>query len=170
MVYVILKDGHCSDRKGCEDHVVKGHIKIIEDWAAGVKAVKCKIKLRNGEDEVLVEEVKDEFWLPNVVESSMMEDKVPEMFELIDSKVRVLRRTHSFFTDDANSDVSLEDHGNIVSSIAHAESCFGRIVFLDHPAEVGFLLRRDSTCNNCFTRLGDWDENVFKLFVRRNFG
>ena len=131
--------------------------------------MKSKIKLRNGEQEVLVEKVKYKLWSSDVVQSSMMKNQIPKMLKLIYSKIWILRSHHSFFTNNSNTNIRLQNHRHIISPITNAQSCFCRIIFLYHSAKICSLLRRNTASNDRFTCFCNWNKAVFELFIWWNF-
>lgn len=54
-----------------------------------------------------------------VRESSVPQDESPQLFEFVDGEVRRQRGLHSFFADDSDAHVRLENHSDIVAAITN---------------------------------------------------
>lgn len=59
-MHIDLVDCFCDERDGCEDSVVETDVPVIKDSLSGESTHKCVVGLRESEDDVLVEEVKNE--------------------------------------------------------------------------------------------------------------
>ena len=69
----------------------------------------------------------------------MNQNQTPEHLELGYGEVRGLNGTQALISVKSNTNMSLINHGHIISSIAHCQRDGIPIVFLDHPHDICLL-------------------------------
>ena len=93
----------------------------------------------------------------------MNQNQTPEHLELRYGEVRGLNGTQALVSVESNANMSLINHGHIISSIAYCQSNGIPVVFLDHPDDVCLLFGRDTAADDCLTRLTDSNEIALEV-------
>lgn len=125
VVDILLQDGSDDEWEGGEHYVVEGNVGIVEEAEAGVRAVEGEVELGDGEDHVLVEEVKDHLADSDVVPAAVDEEEAPEALEFGEGVVAGLDGAHALLAVETHADVSHLYHGDIVCTIS---DCQGDLV------------------------------------------
>jgi hypothetical protein len=83
--------------------------------------VECEVQLCEGQDDVLVEVVADHEADSSIAKSSMKNEKTLEESKLAEGIVARSDGLRSLFAPDSYSNVSLQDHGDIVRTITNGQ-------------------------------------------------
>ena len=98
----------------------------------------------------------------------MEEQEGAHILELRDGVVRGSSSLHAFQTLNTNTDVSLTDHVDIVSSIADRQSDSFRILVSHHVDDISLLFGRYATSEDNLGFLNKVDELLLQLRVLEN--
>ena len=155
-----------AEGQGCkasEECVIQVDVEVIKEGHCTETTVVSKDELRHRHHAVFVEEVEDELGDREVAGPSVYQYQTPEHLELWYGEVRGLDGTQALVSVKANADMSLINHGHIISSIAHSQSNCIPVVFLDHPHYICLLFGRDTAANDCLTRLTNANKVYFEV-------
>ena len=88
----------------------------------------------------------------------MKEYQSPQLLELRNGKVRSLNSSQAFVSIQANSNMRLVDHRDIVVAITDSHREQALIIEFDHSNHVSLLFGRYTTADNSFASLADFDK------------
>ena len=85
--------------------------------------------------------------------------------ELPNSEVRGPGGLHAFFSCDSNTNMSLINHGDIVSTISYTQSSLVRVGSLDHLNDICLLFWTDTTGENHVHFVCEHDQFRLNLLI-----
>ena len=118
-LHIHLEDCSDQDREQGEYHVVEGDRPAQPErlsWSHGIEAVG---QLHRSEDHIFVEKVQNHLCDSDVVEPPMIEQELPQETELTNCIIGHLSSTSPFLSENADADVGLHDHVDIVGTITN---------------------------------------------------
>jgi hypothetical protein len=110
VIQVTFQNRFYRNRQRCEEHVVERNVPVFEHGAGGEVVVEGVEELGDREEEVLVEEVENEFRDSNVIQPPVIQDQIPQELKLVYREVGVLRSSHPLLPENPNSNVGLQNH------------------------------------------------------------
>lgn len=151
------EDGGVGVDGGVADH------QPVDEETLGVKVAGDAVHgLAGADDETTVHDELGEFGGSFVGVAAVPDEEFGEMVELCDAKVGCQGGLTTLLTDNADSDISGLDHGDVVSTVADtADTLFG--VLADEIRYFGLLSWRAPTGNNRREQDGDGDERCPEL-------
>ena len=96
----------------------------------------------------------------------MPEEQIGEVFELVDGEVRGQSCLLAFFANDADTDISSEDHADIVAAVADAESLLVGVE-LDLLSDVGFLRGGAAAADDSTDATSECEEHLLERLHHR---
>jgi len=97
--------------------------------------------VRHRHHEILIEEVQDHLAIPQVIETTMVQDQAPKVFKFSNREISALSCSLSFITKQSNAYMSLFDHAHIIRSVPDCQCDQLRIVISDQLYNLGLLSR-----------------------------
>jgi hypothetical protein len=111
-------------------------------------SLEAKEVLGDDIEHILVKGVGNQHGIPSVSFSTMDEHQRLQEFELTDCIVSGSCSLLSFFSEDAHSNMGLEDHIDVVCTVSNGESHLIWESLLDHVDDISFLFWRNSASEN----------------------
>lgn len=168
VVDVLLEDCLDHDWPRGVEQVVKADVEVIIDRLAREPVDPSEEEVRHCQHHILVEEVEHHFGVAQVEQPAVHEQKPPKHLELTEREVRRVDSLHALVAVQADADVSLADHGNIVGTVTNGEGDRFGVVLFDETDNISFLGRRNATNNDCFAGLADLDKVALEFEVTEN--
>lgn len=117
---------------------------------------------------IFVEVIQDERGVPSIGFSAVHKHEGLEMLELADSVICTSRCLLTFFTKDTHSNVSFQNHTNVICTIANRQRGFIWELFSDHGDDVSFLLGWYSAGEHDIWKISGCQEFELQVWIRLN--
>ena len=154
VVNVLLKHGAHHHGQGREHDVVERDVERVEDGLPREPVHEGEKELREGENDVLVEEVEDHLRDPDVAPPSVHEHEPPQRLELRQRVVTRLHGAHSLLPVETDPDVRLLDHVHVIGSVPDSQRDLPEPV-LHQLHDQRLLHRRCATADDTLALLDD---------------
>lgn len=102
-------------------------------------------------------------------QTTVPDDEFLDVTEFGDREIGSKRGLHAFLTHDAETDVSLLDHGDIIATISNAGNDLASHL-LDLDCNDRFLSRTAPAYTDCFRRLSHIEELLTELLMSHDYG
>lgn len=103
--------------------------------------MEAEVELGQHIQEVLVEDVEDEEGVAAVGLAAVEEEEWLQVLEFPDGVVGTSCGLLAFFSEDSDANVRLQDHADVIGSVADREGRLLRIATPHHVDDIGLLLR-----------------------------
>ena len=141
LVELLVEHGEPHDWKRREHHVVRLVDKRLVECLPAECRRKAKPEERLHEQLILIEHVVGEHCVTAVSLTSVVEQQGSQILELRDGVVTGSRGLHSLKTLDADSNVRLGNHVDVISSITDSHRDCSGCIFPNHLHNLSLLLR-----------------------------
>ncbi|RDA96026.1 hypothetical protein CP533_5785 [Ophiocordyceps camponoti-saundersi (nom. inval.)] len=118
---ILLQDAHADGAEAGEERVEDGQAHPVVQRGAAVAVASLVYGRRQIEEHLLPKGAEDELGRPHVVPPTVDEDEPLKEAELGDGVVGHARRLETLLAGDADADVALLDHGEVVGAVADGQ-------------------------------------------------
>mmetsp|Transcript_27720 Transcript_27720/g.67340 ORF Transcript_27720/g.67340 Transcript_27720/m.67340 type:complete len:204 (-) Transcript_27720:1372-1983(-) len=146
---VLLEQRIGKWRQQRDGQIVECHVPLVVDRRAGKGIEELKVELLQRKDKVLVERKVDQPRRAHVGVSSVHHHQPFQESKLRRGVVGRTDRLRSFLAVNANSDIRLLNHGDVIPSIANCQGC-GLATLLDQPHDLRLLQWRHAAADYRF--------------------
>mmetsp|Transcript_31016 Transcript_31016/g.101116 ORF Transcript_31016/g.101116 Transcript_31016/m.101116 type:complete len:472 (-) Transcript_31016:1778-3193(-) len=160
---VLVEHADRDDGQRHKHHVVSRHRHVVVHRLAAVEGVHGVEEERETEEEVLVEEIRDEASDTSKVPAPVHEQEALEKFELCKRKIGSHDRLHALLARNPDPDVRRLDHPHVVGAVPDGERRAAGV--LHQRGDERFLQRRHAAAHHSFTLAPNVEEEVTQLRV-----
>lgn len=152
-------------------HVIQLVNELFVQRLPGEGGEESKVELRGHIQEILVEGIQYHVRISSIRLTTVEEKQRLQELELANGVVCASCSLLALLAQDADADVGLQDHSNVVGAVTDGQSSFCGMPFLHHVDDVGLLLRGNAAGEDdvdLFAHVKEYFLGLFKLIDNAN--